>query len=132
MSRRLSSVHPQRRNVHYSQCRTQFLAFRSRLFNFWLKIKDDYYAFIPRSPLPSPLKIIHNIIRNEEIIGSSWPILKEPSHQISVKLAKHGKLFPTMVVRPRPMCPRPKILGCCIPWTKCPLSILPLTEPSHP
>ncbi len=30
------------------------------------------------------------------------------------------------------MCPRPKILGCCIPWTKCPLGILPLTEPSHP
>ncbi len=27
--------------------------------------------------------------------------------------------------------PRPKILGCCIPWTKCPLAILPLTEPSH-
>ncbi len=30
------------------------------------------------------------------------------------------------------MCPRPKILGCCIPWTKCPLSNLPLTKPSHP
>ncbi len=30
------------------------------------------------------------------------------------------------------MCPRPKILGCCFPWTKCPLAILPLTEPSHP
>ena len=30
------------------------------------------------------------------------------------------------------MCPRPKILGCCIPWTKCPLANLPLTEPSHP
>jgi hypothetical protein len=28
--------------------------------------------------------------------------------------------------------PRPKILGCCIPWTKCPLAVLPLTEPSHP
>jgi hypothetical protein len=37
-----------------------------------------------------------------------------------------------MLVHPRPMCPRPKILGCCIPWTKCPLAILPLTEPSHP
>ena len=37
-----------------------------------------------------------------------------------------------MLVRPRPMCPRPKILGCCIPWTKCPLANLPLTEPSHP
>ncbi len=36
------------------------------------------------------------------------------------------------LVRPRPMCPRPKILGFRIPWTKCPLSILPLTEPSHP
>ncbi len=30
-----------------------------------------------------------------------------------------------MLVRPSPMCPRPKILGCCIPWTKCPLAILP-------
>ncbi len=30
------------------------------------------------------------------------------------------------------MCPRPKILGCCIPWTKFPLANLPLTEPSHP
>jgi hypothetical protein len=37
-----------------------------------------------------------------------------------------------MLVRPRPMCPRPKILGCCIPWTKLPLAILPLTEPFHP
>ncbi len=37
-----------------------------------------------------------------------------------------------MLVHPRLMCPRPKILGCCIPWTKCPLAILPLTEPSHP
>ncbi len=39
-----------------------------------------------------------------------------------------------MLIHPRPMCPRPrpKILGCCIPWTKCPLAILPLTEPSHP
>jgi hypothetical protein len=37
-----------------------------------------------------------------------------------------------MLVRPRPMCPRPKILGCCIPWTKCPLAIMPLTEQSHP
>ncbi len=36
-----------------------------------------------------------------------------------------------MLVHPRPMCPRPKILGCCIPWTKCSLSIVPLTEPSH-
>ncbi len=37
-----------------------------------------------------------------------------------------------MLVRPWPMCPRPKILGCCTPWTKCPLAILPVTEPSHP
>ncbi len=37
-----------------------------------------------------------------------------------------------MLVHPRPMCPRPKILGCCIPWTNCPFAILPLTEPSHP
>ncbi len=37
-----------------------------------------------------------------------------------------------MLVHPRPMCPRPKILGCCIPGTKFPWAILPLTEPSHP
>ncbi len=37
-----------------------------------------------------------------------------------------------MLVHPRPMCPRPKILGCCIPRTKCPLANLPLTKPSHP
>ncbi len=37
-----------------------------------------------------------------------------------------------MLVRPRPMCPRPKILGCCIAWTKFSLAILPLTKPSHP
>jgi hypothetical protein len=37
-----------------------------------------------------------------------------------------------MLVHPQPMCPRLKILGCCIPWAKCPLAILPLTEPSHP
>ncbi len=39
--------------------------------------------------------------------------------------------FGAMLVRPRPMCPRPIILGCCIPWKKCPLAIVPLTEPSH-
>ncbi len=37
-----------------------------------------------------------------------------------------------MLVHPRLMCTPPKILGCCIPWTKCPLSIWPLTKPSHP
>ncbi len=37
-----------------------------------------------------------------------------------------------MLVCPRPIWPRPKILGCYIPWTKCPLTILPLTKPSHP
>jgi hypothetical protein len=37
-----------------------------------------------------------------------------------------------MLVHPRLMCPLPKILGCCNPWTKCHLAILPLTEPSHP
>ncbi len=37
-----------------------------------------------------------------------------------------------MLVHPRPMCARPKILGCCTPWTKCPLAILPLTKPSYP
>jgi hypothetical protein len=30
------------------------------------------------------------------------------------------------------MCPRPKILGCCNHWTKCPFAILPLIKPSHP
>jgi hypothetical protein len=41
-------------------------------------------------------------------------------------------LVGAMLARPRPMFPRPKILGCCIPWTKFPLAILPLTKPSHP
>ncbi len=40
--------------------------------------------------------------------------------------------FGAMLVHPRPMCPRPKILGCCIAGTKCPLANLPMTEPSHP
>ncbi len=30
------------------------------------------------------------------------------------------------------MCPQPKILGCCAPWTKRPLDILPLTNVSRP
>jgi len=33
---------------------------------------------------------------------------------------------------PRPMCPRPKVLGCCTPWTKCPLDIMSLTDVSRP
>ncbi len=33
---------------------------------------------------------------------------------------------------PRPMCPPPKILGCCAPWTKCPLDIVSLTNVSRP
>jgi hypothetical protein len=33
---------------------------------------------------------------------------------------------------PRPMCPRPKILGCCAPWTKRPLDTVSLTEVSRP
>ncbi len=33
---------------------------------------------------------------------------------------------------PRPMCPRPKILGCCAPWTKRSLDIVPLTDVSRP
>jgi hypothetical protein len=33
---------------------------------------------------------------------------------------------------PRPMCPRPKILGCCAPGTKSPLDIVPLTDVSRP
>ncbi len=37
-----------------------------------------------------------------------------------------------MLVRPQPMCLQPKILECCLFWTKCPLSIVHLTEPSHP
>jgi len=43
----------------------------------------------------------------------------------------HPQYIPAgaMLVRPPPMCPRLKILGCCIPWTKCPLAIVPLTEP---
>ncbi len=32
---------------------------------------------------------------------------------------------------PRPMCPRPKILGCCAPWTKPPLEIVSLTDVSR-
>ncbi len=43
-----------------------------------------------------------------------------------------NNIAPSMLVRPRPMCPRPKIFGCCIPWTKYSLAIVPLTEPSHP
>ncbi len=30
------------------------------------------------------------------------------------------------------MCPRPKILGCCVPWTKRPLDIVSLTDVSRP
>ncbi len=33
---------------------------------------------------------------------------------------------------PRPMCPRPEILGCCSPWTKRPLDIVSLTNLSRP
>ncbi len=33
---------------------------------------------------------------------------------------------------PRPMCPRPKIIGCCAPWTKGPLDIVSLTDVSRP
>jgi hypothetical protein len=33
---------------------------------------------------------------------------------------------------PRPMCPRPKILGCCAPGTKRPLDIVSLTDVSRP
>ncbi len=33
---------------------------------------------------------------------------------------------------PRPMCPRPKILGCCAPGTKRPLDIVSLTDASRP
>ncbi len=59
---------------------------------------------------------------------------------VTTTTATHRRLgFPArpvdngaMLVRPWPMCPRLKILGCCIPWIKCPLAILPLTEPSHP
>ncbi len=32
---------------------------------------------------------------------------------------------------PPPMCPRPKILGCCASWTKHPLDIVPLIDVSH-
>ncbi len=33
---------------------------------------------------------------------------------------------------PRPMCPQPKILGCCAPWTKRPLDFVSLTDVSRP
>jgi hypothetical protein len=33
---------------------------------------------------------------------------------------------------PRPMCSRPKILGCCAPRTKRPLDIVSLTDVSRP
>jgi hypothetical protein len=33
---------------------------------------------------------------------------------------------------PRPMCPQPKILGCCAPGTKRPLDIVSLTDVSRP
>ncbi len=36
------------------------------------------------------------------------------------------------LMRPRPMCPRPKILGCCAPWTKPPLDNVSLTDVSRP
>ncbi len=32
---------------------------------------------------------------------------------------------------PWPMCPRPKVLGCCAPWTKRPLDIVSLTDVSR-
>ncbi len=40
-------------------------------------------------------------------------------------------LIGTMLVRPWLMCLRLKILGCYIPWTKCPLAIVSVTQP-HP
>jgi hypothetical protein len=33
---------------------------------------------------------------------------------------------------PQLMCPWPKVLGCCTPWTKRPLDIMPLTDVSQP
>jgi hypothetical protein len=68
------------------------------------------------------LQLLH---RNPRRLGRLPP---QVSHRFRVLQNKKG----AMLVRPRPMCPRPKILGCCIPWKKCPLTILPLTEPSHP
>ena len=38
----------------------------------------------------------------------------------------------TGLMCPRPMCPRPKILGCCAPGTKRPLDIVSLTDVSRP
>ncbi len=35
-----------------------------------------------------------------------------------------------MLIRPRPMCPRPNFLGYCIPWTKRPLDVVSLIKPS--
>ncbi len=60
-----------------------------------------------------------------EVVLSTWVVA------LALGMYKKGKKG-AMLVHPRLMCPRPKILGCCIPWTKCPLSIVPLTEPSHP
>ncbi len=40
--------------------------------------------------------------------------------------------FDAGLMCPRPMCPWPKILGCCAPWTNRPLHIVPLTDVSRP
>ncbi len=40
--------------------------------------------------------------------------------------------FDAGLMCPRPMCPRPKILGCYAPWTKRPLDIETLTDVSRP
>ncbi len=57
-------------------------------------------------------------------LGFLWVTRKAPGET--------PRFFGAMLVHPRSMCPRPKILGFCIPWTKCPLANLPLIEPSHP
>ncbi len=69
----------------------------------------------------------------EELKEGCWRFIDSTLENVTVftldnKYTQKG----AMLVRPRPMCPQPKILGCCIPWTKYPLAIVPLTEPSHP
>ncbi len=53
-------------------------------------------------------------------------------HGINVGLRNSAHVIRCRVDVYRPMCPRPKILGCCAPWTKRPLDIVSLTDVSRP
>jgi hypothetical protein len=75
-----------------------------------------------------PAIFYHQIITRPNAPSSVIVLLCDSSHFLFLFIQP---LEGAMLVHPRPMCPRPKILGCCIPWTKCPLANLPLTEPSH-